>query len=60
MFSSIGDVDDDLIALVFEGLREDTGYFPADYGSRAHIKRTIQQLQYDKSFAKMTQTVKLA
>ena len=49
--SSIADVDDDLIALVFEGLCGDTGDFSADYGSRAHIKRTIQQLQYDKSFA---------
>ena len=42
LFSAIADVDDDLIALVFEGLCEDIGDFPADYGSRDHIKRTIQ------------------
>ena len=40
-FSSIADVDDDLIAIVFEGLCGDANDFPADYGSRAHIKRTI-------------------
>ena len=58
LFSSVADADDDLIALVFEGLCEDIGDFPADYGSRDHIRRTIQQFKYDKNFKSMTEKVK--